>query len=1042
MPPTLREIRERRKQRRFVAREEELNLFRENLSLELDDEHRRFVLNVFGQGGVGKTKLLEAYRRLAHEAGWLTACIDQVKEGLPEVMHRLATELGADMRSFKNFNERYERFLRNREALEADPEYVEGFAGLAGSVISRAGVLLARRTPVAGGLLDEVDVDTVGDKGRELGALLARKFKSEKKDVQLMRDPITVLTPLFLEGLAAVANADSVALFFDEYELTSRHLDEWLRDLLDGRHGDVPGNSLLVIAGRNELDRNAWAPFGDLTARLSLEPFAEEEAKNYLAGHGIHSQEVVDLILKLSGRLPLLLATLAAGEPTDVAAVGEASDTAVDRFLSWVEESERKELAIDAAAPRLINRDIITELVNFSGSAGDAEALFDWLIKMPFIVQRSNGWTYHDVVRQQMLRHARRRSPDRCRKLQEWLGDAFARRRDELGLGNEEKERQSADRELLHFEHAYHRLCVAHTQQFPKAVSGLLKALLKRKRSAVRRWSAVVCDAGRDSETGFLETWGKDLSELTSDALTRERRVEILGRIVDQVEIPVEDLSIALEVRVLTYWQMQLYQEALRDSDRILAQLSCLPAEATPDEVVSRTLLFKGLILGALERSDEAIAVYDLIDERYGSRDEAAIAEQVAGALFNKGVTLGELERSDEAIAVYDLIDHRYGSSDEVEIAEQVAGALFNKGFRLGALGRSDEEIAVYDLIDQRYGKRDAVAIAEQVAQALFNKGFRLGELGRSDEEIAVYDLIDQRYGSRDAVAIAEQVARALFNKGFRLGELGRSDEEIAVYDLIDQRYGSQVEVPIARQVAQALVDKGLRLEELERSDEAIAVYDLIDQRYASRDEVEIAKQVTQALINKGFALGALERRDEEIAVYDLIDQRYGSRDAVSIAEQVAQALFNKGFTLEELGRSDEAIAVYALIDQRYGSRDEAPIVEAVAETFTNASLLHMGRGSRAEPGSAEQERHWTRANENLVRYAERTGRDLERIYNFACLQALRGRATEALASLEACLEDEEISIEYVLKDSDWSQVKSRPEFIALVERFSKKQAF
>jgi TolA-binding protein len=58
-----------------------------------------------------------------------------------------------------------------------------------------------------------------------------------------------------------------------------------------------------------------------------------------------------------------------------------------------------------------------------------------------------------------------------------------------------------------------------------------------------------------------------------------------------------------------------------------------------------------------------------------GRSSEPALREQVAGALYNKGVTLGQLDRSEEAIAVYDQVVTRFGADPEPALREQVAMA-------------------------------------------------------------------------------------------------------------------------------------------------------------------------------------------------------------------------------------------------------------------------------------------------------------------------------------------------------------------------------
>lgn len=91
-------------------------------------------------------------------------------------------------------------------------------------------------------------------------------------------------------------------------------------------------------------------------------------------------------------------------------------------------------------------------------------------------------------------------------------------------------------------------------------------------------------------------------------------------------------------------------------------------------------------------------------------------------------------------------------------------------------------------------------------------------------------------------------------------------------------------------------------------------------------------------------------------------------------------------------------------------------------------------RLSEVSPAS-EREGLLKQAEEVLERYAQNGGVPLMRIYNHACLLALRGRRSEALASLEECLATGEISVDHVRKDSDWAGFRGDPEFEALLAR-------
>jgi hypothetical protein len=72
-PSSLQDILKRRQQEEFVGREEQLIFFHRNLRYEPDDDRRRFVINISGQGGVGKTWLLRRFRKIAEEFAAVTA---------------------------------------------------------------------------------------------------------------------------------------------------------------------------------------------------------------------------------------------------------------------------------------------------------------------------------------------------------------------------------------------------------------------------------------------------------------------------------------------------------------------------------------------------------------------------------------------------------------------------------------------------------------------------------------------------------------------------------------------------------------------------------------------------------------------------------------------------------------------------------------------------------------------------------------------------------------------------------------------------------
>ena len=122
----------------------------------------------------------------------------------------------------------------------------------------------------------------------------------------------------------------------------------------------------------------------------------------------------------------------------------------------------------------------------------------------------------------------------------------------------------------------------------------------------------------------------------------------------------ISDIGDAFNYRAKASYHLGRYDNALRDFDTFL--------ELRPDDAVG--MFNKGVTLGALNRSEEELAVYDDVVRRFGTAAAPALQERVAKALVNKGLTLGALNRSEEALAVYDDVVRRFGTAVSSELRE------------------------------------------------------------------------------------------------------------------------------------------------------------------------------------------------------------------------------------------------------------------------------------------------------------------------------------------------------------------------------------
>jgi tetratricopeptide (TPR) repeat protein len=397
---------ERRKEL-FVGRDEEREAFRRNFTFEVP-EHLIFA--IYGQAGIGKSFLVARYQSIARENGALTALTNEAEamaireSSILQAMARLAKQLAEAGAPLKAFDERYKKYRECLQEVEADPDAPQGVFDLLGRTTARLAIGAAKMTPVGqavGGFAKDVGVDeeALVEQAGAWTAYLAKKFKN-KDEVTLVRDPVETLTPLFVEGLNKLAEERPVVLCFDTWERTEKHLDEWLRSLLD-REGLSTG-VWLVIAGRNR-PGDEWEPFHPVMAAFELEEFTEEETRDYLKQQGITGEARVADILAFSGGVPVLVSTLASAKGGSAT---EAANSLVDRYLKWVDDPRQREAALHCAAARRLDKDIVAAVVE----GDDADELFEWLTEMPFVQSRPGYWEYHPKVRKLMLRYARSRS--------------------------------------------------------------------------------------------------------------------------------------------------------------------------------------------------------------------------------------------------------------------------------------------------------------------------------------------------------------------------------------------------------------------------------------------------------------------------------------------------------------------------------------------------------------------------------------------------------------------------------------------------------
>ena len=548
-----------------------------------------------------------------------------------------------------------------------------------------------------------------------------------KDEVKLVLNPVEELSTVFLQDMRKLAPR-RVALFVDADDASCRDVQAWLLGVVQEDYGDVPDGLLLAVASPRELDRADWVELEPQVTRVSVGPLSDDEARAFLAQAGIANDAVVSEIVRRSGGVPLALAVLAAERPESPEQVGDPNGTAVDGFLSSVSEPARRRLAVDASIPRLLNRDVLSVLLERTDVLDD----FAWLSELPFVKDAPEGWLYSEPVRVQMLRRSRRDAPESWTRLHAKLAEYYAR----LEPGEDER---GADPEWQghELERAYHRLCSEPRRAVGPALNGFMSAFASDRRFA-RRYAETLRQAGIDTGRDRVRALGDTLVAGTAaiDADDNEKAREMFTTLLGEDELDDMWRAKASDWRGYLAALDGRLDEALPDFDTAV-ELEPDSAEYRIDR--GRTLARSGRYEDALADLDRAIALDPENSVAFVVRAET---HQVAGRLDKAAADVGravELQPKNtvawllqaDVLQLTGKTEEALASADRaVEIEPENAQAWVVHARTQQALGRTDA--ALWDL-DR------AVSLAPDDVGMLAlraNMHVRAGDLARAREDL------------------------------------------------------------------------------------------------------------------------------------------------------------------------------------------------------------------------------------------------------------------------------------------------------------------
>ncbi|WP_369378293.1 tetratricopeptide repeat protein [Streptomyces sp. cg36] len=758
--PSMQELIRRRRRAGFVGRRGEIAVFRENFDVPVDDEGHRFVFHVHGAAGVGKTSLVRELEHTARERGAVTSYVDEAVNSVPETLAAICAHFARQGHPLKALERMLATYRQRRHEAESTTAPVPAPAGASAgaTVAAQAGLAGLGLVPGLGALAGGMDPSQLALGADRVRAVLSARF-GKQEDVQLVLDPVRVLTPVLVAELARVADdVPWTVLFFDTYERTAPFLDTWLRDLITTeRYGALPAQVVLTLAGQRRLDPGCWADSADLVAELPLDLFTETEARQLLAAKGVVDEGVVRDVLRLSGRLPVLVSTLAQN-PGDARAPGA---TAVDRFLKWEEDPVRRAAALACALPRRIDEDVFRAAVD-----EDAAGLYGWLWSLPFVSDHGGRAQYHGVVRAAMLGVQRTGSPDRWSERHQRLAEAFAARLDAAAQGEPRRRRWSLDLWCgLRLEHSYHLLCARPRAALAQVLRDGVDAC-DAGPAVARRWARTLAEAGEDADAEPLRRWGADCLAALDDE--RAGAARVLGLLLARGGLDAEGRTSAHLVRGRELRHAGAHQEALEEYDRSIALDSGRAHAHYGRGVVRCALEGPAAALDDLDRAcalapDDAYYIGYRGDmyRRLGRLDDALVDLDRAILLdpgdawapASRGETLHRMGRLDAALADLDRA---------LERNPEYVWALVRRARVLRGLGRPADALADLERAER---------LSTDRAWVVGERGELLRLQGRHEEAVAEYGR---------ALALDAGYAWVLGSRALSLEALGRTREALA----------------------------------------------------------------------------------------------------------------------------------------------------------------------------------------------------------------------------------------------------------------------
>lgn len=582
-----------RRAKNFIGRETELAFFRELLD---QDEPGYLILLVYGLSGVGKTWLLNRWETQAREKHFAVARVNEDQSSVEQILKKFRDDFNKQGFNFKEFDKSYQKFRQLKVAAEKalsqwEEKRDEDISRTAGRITGRSISVIARFFSPSREALELVGGREKVEQAFAEGFSYLRKWSKDQQDREFLEDPLSHLTHGFIKDLNQVCEEKRVVLFFDAYEYLSPFSDKWLCKTF--LQEELSAQIMFIFAGTKPFSP-LWLDYQPLCKQMLLDVFTEEETRTYLISQGIKDPRVIANILEFSGsRLPVYLAMLTTQPGIADQDLSAPTTSVVERFLKWIpqEELDKRRAAIYSAFPRYFNKDLMLFMIGKDdASTWSGEELFNWLQTLPFISQKKKGWSYHKLVRDQILQYKYRESIQEYKELHERALAYY---------------RQNAEAEAL-AEELYHTLCTDSEKGIQFGLAGLFRVRIQGE--SVEDWIMQVEDVVQQVEKEKLRDsrlsrkWKEHLQLIFQKDPKSVRILMQLGE--DETLAPLVKTEVYITLGILLFY-LQRYEDAVQTLQRVL--------EIDPENARAWTAM--GVAYFGVGRDEDAVQAFQRVRE-------------------------------------------------------------------------------------------------------------------------------------------------------------------------------------------------------------------------------------------------------------------------------------------------------------------------------------------------------------------------------------------------------------------------------------------